>query len=373
MPGIVHARRWVSSKDNRYYSYIDYIDRDEATRNFKFEDFSLYNDYMGNSKKSGSLFTDDKDFLTEKEVKELKGLFAEAQKNKSYMWQDVFSFENEWLEEQGLYDRKTNRVDTKKIMEAVRNSMRDMIGNENFETLIWSASLHYNTNHIHVHVASVELNPTRYTYESGFMQYKNLYKMKSKFANTLIDRDKEHKAINDIMRESIIQNKKTTHIYKDIEIKKMVSEIIKKLPEDKRQWHYNYNSLSEVRPMLDMLTRYYINNYRQKEFEELEKCLDEESEFLKNVYGEGQKFFYKNYKKNKIDELYMRMGNTLLKEIKKDIDTQKEKKDFKNNSHNIILTKKDIRRLKKIFDKEFDQIKNEMAYERLRNEIEYSY
>ncbi|MBS6502182.1 MAG: hypothetical protein KH415_11230 [Clostridium sp.] len=371
MVGIVHKRRWVKSNDNRFSSYIDYIDRDEATRNYKFEDFSLYNDYMGNPKKSGNLFTDDKNFLTEKERMNLKELFLEAQNNNSIMWQDVFSFDNEWLEEQGFYDSRTRSVDEKKIIEAVRNSMRDMIANEKFETLVWSASLHYNTDNIHVHIASVELKPTRYKYEDGFMSYKNLYKMKSKFANTLIDRSKEHKQINDIIRNSIIENKRVSHIYKDLEIRNMVIEIIKKLPEDKRQWHYNYNSLQEVKPILDKLTKYYINNYKKEEFKELEKILNEESEFLKKVYGEGNKFFYKNYKENKIKELYMRMGNTILKEIKNDIKTQENLQFHKFSSKNIIITKKDIRKLKKVFDTDFEKIKNEMAYERLQKDIQY--
>ncbi len=40
---------------------------------------------------------------------------------------------------------------------------------------------------------------------------------------------------------------------------------------------------------------------------------------------------------------------------------------------NIILTGKDIRRLKKVFDKDFEKIKNELAYEKLQREIENSY
>lgn len=123
MPGIVHMRQWVKSNSEKFSTYINYIDREEAVRNYKIEDYSLFNDYMGNPKKSGSLFTDDKDFLTENERRELKNLFSQAQRNNSCMWQDVFSFENEWLEEQGLYNSRTGVVDEKKVIEAVRNSM----------------------------------------------------------------------------------------------------------------------------------------------------------------------------------------------------------------------------------------------------------
>lgn len=375
MVGIVHKRKWVKSSSEKFSSYINYIDREEAVRNYKLEEYSLFNDYMGNPKKCGNLFTSEKDYLTEDERKELKRCFSIAQENGSFMWQDVFSFDNEWLEKQGMYDRRTGALDEKRIMEAVRNAMAEMIERENFDSLIWSASMHFNTDNIHVHIASVELNPTRYTKEDGFMQYKNLYRMKSKFANTLIDRSKEQKKINDIMRNNIINGKKEISFNKDIEMKRLVTEIIKRLPEDKRQWQYGYNSFHEVKPLLDELTSYYIKNYKKDDFEELIKSLDTEEEYLKEVYGEGEKHFYKNYKKNKIDELYYRMGNAFLREIKTEVINKNHSKSFIKNhaSINIILNAKDIKRLKKVFDKDFEKIKNELAYERLQREIEYSH
>lgn len=375
MVGIVHKRKWVKSSSEKFSSYINYIDREEAVRNYKLDEYSLFNDYMGNPKKCGNLFTSDRDFLSEDESKKLKRCFSIAQENGSFMWQDVFSFDNEWLEKHGMYDRRTCALDEKRLMEAVRNSMTEMIERENFDSLIWSASMHFNTDNIHIHIASVELNPTRYTKEDGFMQYKNLYRMKSKFASTLIDRSKEHKEINDIMRNNIINGKKEISFYQDIEMKRLVTEIIKRLPEDKRQWQYGYNSIHEVKPLLDELTSYYIKNYKKDDFEELIKSLDTEEEYLKEAYGEGEKHFYKNYKKNKIDELYYRMGNALLREIKTEvINKNHSKSSIKNHARiNIILNTKDIKRLKKVFDKDFEKIKNELAYERLQREIEYSH
>ncbi len=375
MVGVVHKRKWVDNSSNKFNSYIDYIDRDEAVRNYKLEEYSLFNDYMGNPKKSGNLFTSDKDYLNEDERKKLKRCFSIAQEKGSIMWQDVFSFDNDWLEKYGMYDKRTGALDEKRIMEAVRNSMSEMILGEKVDSLIWSASMHFNTDNIHVHIASVELNPTRYVFNDGFMNYKSLYRMKSKFANTLIDRSKEQKEINDIIRNNIINGKKEISFHNDIEMKRLVTEIIKKLPEDKRQWQYGYNSLNAVKPLLDELTSYYIKNYKKDDFENLIKFLDNEEEYLKELYGEGEKYFYKNYKKNKIDELYYRMGNALLREIKTEVIKKNDSKSFIKNysSTNIILTAKDIKRLKKVFDKDFEKIKNELAYERLQREIEYSH
>lgn len=148
-PAIVHRVRWVAPKGSKFNKYIKYMDRDEATRNFKFDEFSLYNDYMGNPKKSGSLFTNEKDFMSKKEVRELKKKFELSQKRKSMMWQDVFSFNNDWLIEHGYLNPKTNVLDEKKIRSAIRKSMSELVKEKENNNLIWSASIHYNTKHIH--------------------------------------------------------------------------------------------------------------------------------------------------------------------------------------------------------------------------------
>lgn len=45
--------------------------------------------------------------------------------------------------------------------------MNELIKKEGFDNLLWSGSLHYNTDNIHVNVASVEINPTRKGRERG--------------------------------------------------------------------------------------------------------------------------------------------------------------------------------------------------------------
>lgn len=125
-PGVVHKAKFVSGNGKEFHNYIDYIDRDEATRNYVFNDFSLFNDYMGNPEKSGSLFTADKDLLNNKEKKVLKEKFKLAQKHGSLMWQDVFSL-YDWLVEQGYYDEKTNVLDEERLRAAIRRTMNNQM------------------------------------------------------------------------------------------------------------------------------------------------------------------------------------------------------------------------------------------------------
>ena len=60
-----------------------------------------------------------------------------------------------------LYDSKTGILDEAKMKEFTRKSVRKMLHNENLEHAVWSASFHYNTDNIHIHVAVVEPIPMR--------------------------------------------------------------------------------------------------------------------------------------------------------------------------------------------------------------------
>ena len=373
MVGVIHKVRFIQSGSKKFNDYINYIGRDEATRASNFEKFSLYNDYMSNPEKLGSLFTEDKDFLSKEESDSLKDIFSLAQKNGSLMWQDVFIFDNEWLEKNGLYDSKSHTVDEEKVIAAVRSTMNELKKKENLDGLVWSASLHYNTDNIHVHIASVEPNPTR---ERGKRKPKTLVDMKSKFLNKLLDQQLEYKKINDIIRNNIIDKEDKITLKKDRQMKIMINDLLKELPQDKSLWNYNSNKIKSAIPKLDKLTDYYIKNYKADEYNNLIKELDKQENVLKEIYGNGK---YKEYKKNKIDELHVRMGNSILHELRSSIMEKEKAERYKKKkssyqSKGIInifnINSKDINNIKNIVGKDVDKAKNMSVYNRLQREIE---
>ena len=373
MVGVIHKVRFIQSGSKKFNDYINYIGRDEATRASNFEKFSLYNDYMSNPEKLGSLFTEDKDFLSKEESDSLKDIFSLAQKNGSLMWQDVFSFDNEWLEKNGLYDSKSHTVDEEKVIAAVRSTMNELKKKENLDGLVWSASLHYNTDNIHVHIASVEPNPTR---ARGKRKPKTLVDMKSKFLNKLLDQQLEYKKINDIIRNNIIDKEDKITLKKDRQMKIMINDLLKELPQDKSLWNYNSNKIKSAIPKLDKLTDYYIKNYKADEYNNLIKELDKQENVLKEIYGNGK---YKEYKKNKIDELHVRMGNSILHELRSSIMEKEKAERYKKKkssyqSKGIInifnINSKDINNIKNIVGKDVDKAKNMSVYNRLQREIE---
>lgn len=366
--GVVVISKFLISSNKKFKKYINYMGRDEAIRNEYFNRYSIYEDYMGNPEKTTGLFDSSSNCMSKKEKEYAQKLFEQAQKNGSVMWQDVFSFDNKWLEEQGIYDPLTGSLDENKIKNAVRKAIDYSLEKKDMkDTAIWNGAIHYNTDNIHIHVAICEPNPKT---TRGKRTQKTLDKMKSVFVNELLNSRENYKAINNSIRNNIVSPNEEK--MNDINLKRLAKKVIKNLPDDKRQWHYGYNTMKEANKYLDEMTEYYIKTYKRKEYEELLEKLDKQEQILKEAYGEGGREKYKDYKQNKIDELYQRMGNAFLTEIK-NIQLENKKtynKPFKKRYNKTILSKKDINRINKALGNEVERAKNISYYEQLQQKID---
>lgn len=96
---------------NNYGFYVDYMDREDTKMEEKIEELnkvsdSIKNDtyiqYMENPLKTNNVFNGGSQSLSKDEIKKIKESFVESQKNESPMWQQVFSFDNQFLKESGL-------------------------------------------------------------------------------------------------------------------------------------------------------------------------------------------------------------------------------------------------------------------------------
>ncbi|MEH7371219.1 MobP2 family relaxase [Priestia megaterium] len=382
-PGVVLKTKFVTSDKKAFQEYVEYVDRDDAKKDQEAHEklFSLYQDYMNNPNKTSSLFTERSDQLNEYEKEELKDLFERAQKNNSIMWQDVITFHNPWLQENGLYDAHSHTVDEKKLMDITRQSMKEMLKRERLDqSAIWSAAIHYNTDNIHIHIATVEPHPTR---NRGKRKPKTLDAIKSRVVSQILERGQEQKEINDLIRKNMVGSKKQDSSFKwrNRELKPLFLHIYNHLPEDKRQWQYSYNTLKPLRSSIDTLSEKYIQKYHAKEFEQFNKKLDQEVEVLRKAYGEGtfDKKRYEHYKQNKTDELYKRMGNAFLSEmreydrkqthIKKVLASSSGSKQ-KSYSANHLPVHVSLKKMERAFKSEYESWKNQQHYERLQKDIE---
>lgn len=377
----------VKKEKTSFKEYLNYMDRDETKRNEEvinkdeveeIMDYHLYNDYMGDNTKTTSLFTEHDDFVSEEKKEKLKEAFKKAQERGSVLWQDVVSFDNKWLEENGVYNPKKHELDETKIKDITRLAVKDLLDKNNINNNpVWSGAIHYNTDNIHIHLATVELNPP--TDQRRFRKLSTLEGVKSKYINKIMDRSQQHENINDIIRNKIVKDKKErkTFNFFDREFKKDFLQIYYALPENKRYWNYGYQNINHVKPQINELTKKYINKYYSKEFNELENKLDKEVEVLKKAYGEGKQGRYKKYKENKLDDLYKRMGNAFLSEMR---EYDKKINKINYSPTNYTYKMKEMKRnyamaqvkygLDRIVKSEIKNVSNQRAYEQLQRDIE---
>ncbi|MEH7284897.1 MobP2 family relaxase [Priestia megaterium] len=384
IPGVVLKTKFVTSDKKAFQDYVDYVDRDDAKKEQHTHEklFTLYQDYMDNPDKTSSLFTEQSNQLNDEEKKQLKKVFEKAQKHNSIMWQDVITFHNPWLQENGLYDADTHTVDEKKLMDITRESMKEMLKRERLnESAVWSAAIHYNTGNIHIHIATVEPQPTR---ERGKRKPKTLDAMKSTVVNQILNRGEQHQKINELIRNDMVGKKKqdSSLRWKNRDIQPLFLQIYNHLPEDKRQWQYSYRTLKPMKPFIDVLSQKYIEKYHRNEYQQLLGKLDKEVEELKKAYGEGKvdEKRYKDYKQTKIDDLYKRMGNAFLKEmkdydkqqqqIKKMVESKKQSKRPASFNQKVSMHFA-LKKMERAFKSEYDSWKNQQHYERLQKEIEH--
>ncbi|MDR5021428.1 hypothetical protein FOL75_05015 [Bacillus thuringiensis] len=402
-PGVVIKSQFVYSKndfsknhDKEFGDYIDYIGRKDAVEKEK-NDFSSYQDYMGNEAKTSSLFTKGEDVISLEGKIRLKEVFKKAQNNKSVLWQDVISFNNEWLEKHGIYDSKTKMLDEQKLKDVTRKAMDVMMTKERLrDTAIWSAAIHYNTDNIHIHVAMVEPIPSAGRIISkgrfkgmhrGKRKQKSIDAMKSKVVNSIMDRSEEYKKINDLIRNKIVKTKKDVSLSEKRKMKKLFIEVMKDLPEDKRQWQYNYNSISHVRDKIDQLSEMYIQKYHKKEFKELKDRLDNEMQVMKDAYGEGDedRKRYEQFGDTKIQDLYTRLGNAVLTEMKQ-VAKEQQQAQFKKRKESFSRGKRirsgfknrtnimrNLQNMNYQMSNEYEKWKNQRQYEQLQDEISNEY
>lgn len=233
----------------------------------------------------------------------------------------------------------------------------------------------------HIHIATVEPQPTR---ERGKRKPKTLDVMKSTVVNQILNRGEQHQKINELIRKDMVGKKKqdSSLRWKNRDIQPLFLQIYNHLPEDKRQWQYSYRTLKPMKPFIDVLSQKYIEKYHRTEYQQLLGKLDKEVEELKKAYGEGKvdEKRYKNYKQTKIDDLYKRMGNAFLKEmkdydkqqqqIKRMIESRKQSKRPANFNQHVSMHFA-LKKMERAFKSEYESWKNQQHYERLQKEIEH--
>lgn len=414
-PAVILKSDFIIGKNNtqQYRNYIRYIGRDDAKSKtiehvqsaIDEKEFEGYLDYLNRDKaknhfineNSESLFNDKQDTLNRNDRLQISKSFNEAQKNGAVLWRDVYSFDNEWLKENGFLNDGV--LNEKEIKNATRNAMKKCFDEEKLnEHGFWVGGIHYNTDNIHVHVASTEKINTREIikykrYDDQNNEYeveepkgkrlkKTEDKMKSSFINALTNREMSLEKMSQLRYS--LHHSITIDKY-NLKQHKLLKEIQKQLPKEKTQWQYNNKNVKHVQPLIDEYTHNYMNKHHKSEFNEYKQLVKDDSEYNKALYGEGkkEKDRYKNSEAYKMQDLNSKMGNALLKELKKQsTKTQKtyeaynDKQIHQDRTKNIKsyhrpqITRYDLYKIKNAFNDHRRKHEVENENQRLERKIE---
>lgn len=430
MVGITLINTFVTSdmmkKENKSFSYyaVEYVGRDEATNPEEFPNKKLYSDYMAkymdNPDKTYGLFSETEDFINPERKKEYIASFNKAQENGNILYKPIISFDTDWLIDNGLYDEVNEILYEDKLRIYTRKMVKDIIQNENLGNPIWTAAIHKNTEHFHIHISLAELDPIRdkeqfiqyekYKDKNGKYRYKTIKNevtgkyeripLRDKNGNLIIREEfkgkwkkrtvesakrtfvsevfKDNKInieIKDIVREKILLEAKRKQIFDIFDFQEDFKRLIDILPDDKRLWQYGRkNLLKDAIPLIDKMSKRVMDIYFKDEFQELLKLLEIQDEKYKKAYGE----INNNYRENSISDLYKRLGNIILNEAKQYDKTQKELQKSNINERNKLRRFKSscnslrysLYQIKKATRKTLDNLKNQAAYERMITEME---
>ena len=378
-PKIITKSEFEQANNKQSFSnYVNYVKREETQNNYDSEfKHDVYLHYVFDESKTQSMFNNEQNFMNDDDISKLKNSFKNAQKNNGIMWKEVISFDNETLIKEGLYDDKTKLLDEQKFRTSTRKMIAKFEDKEGLKNNFkWGASIHYNTDNIHIHVAGVEDKVTR---ERGKIKQSTIDDMKSTFANNLFDISGERKAINEFIRDRVVKGIKEDTLSFDKTFKKQYQKIYDQLKDiPLNQWNYNNNSLKYIRPEIDKLSDMYIQKNHPKDYEEFKDKLEQQSQIYKSTYGE--KSNYKNYVNTKLDDLYSRSGNTILKNMKQYHYRSNEINQFKNKPNNNSKTANNLSfrnkfKTKISLNNNLNQLKNNLKkdFETEKNIREYDY
>lgn len=374
MPAILlMSKATQSNGSSKFGGFVGYIGREDAfklkeltekeVKNIILNDgeknnyaFRNYIYYEKNPLKASGLFDRDTDFLTAFQQKNLVRKINQAEKNGSPLFQDVISFDNKFLEENHIYNANSGYLNEAKLKQSIRKGMDYMLKKEGFKlnkNTVWAAAIHRNTDNIHVHIATTEINTTRpriFIEGTDKEPAHYEYKIKRKF-NSL--KTMKHIVLQNVMDSKTLEkhNELLNRIdEKSREIKEQTIEklgqdkvsirgIVRALPNSRKLWRYNSNAVS-MKPAQEKVNGYVdklLKGELAPHYKVFTRLVNNQNDMYKELYGKTDRD-----QNIKFDRLKEQMANGIYKEIKKEFN------DIEKNENSIFTNNFDPDTLDKI-------------------------
>ena len=319
------------------YDYLEYMERPEAfnpayhlndeynpKNRYKGGDFLTY---MSNEEKSDGLFDNEKDRLTQTDKEKYRHLERVSRDEGCPKYFGVVSFDNQFLLKHGILTQRGDghfNLDVKKLKELGRLGINKMISeNSKFDVdnVFWNAAIHTNTDNIHIHYSICEYHRkedrkiTQKGNKQDCIDVKAFNALKSAIANRIIGNEhvKQLTALRDVIRKGV----------KAFGPKEQLFELLTQLPKNvlkssKQKCGYNSGYVKRYRPLIDSITDSAIRS--DPELFRMGKLFSEMTEksqlLYKQTYGVGNQALYKNFRKNKMNDLKERCGNEVLNAVR---------------------------------------------------------
>lgn len=309
--------------------YIDYMTRKKAI--LENEESEIVNGAFSNRKR----------FITKKDVKEIKDSVIEAKNNGSVMFQDVISFQNDFLEKEGYYNSKSGQLNENILYEATKGMMGKLKEKEDLNDPFWFATIHRNTDNIHIHVTCMERKNTREIMEyEGVLQARGKRKQSTlddmifKFGSKMLNRTNEFEKISSLRKDVPLEIKQTVkdcliqmYVENNNGTEQHLEKYLKELKEEIPITTKGYNELpQETKAKIDLVTEHLTKDSpKRKEYEKMTKEIDQ---LYQDTYG--KRYSPNEYYENRKSDFNARMGNAVVSQIK--LINQSEEKGLKNNS-----------------------------------------
>ena len=312
--------------------------------------------------------------LTERQVLDMQQAFNRGQANGSVLFEDVVSFNNDFLAKMGIYDPSINHLNEDTLVKAGRAMMTTMQDAEGLNNVQWMASFHRNTKHVHIHFASVEqintrelvmIAPTKdgeleMIQPRGKRKQSTIDRMKSTFAGELVDRTREREMISEL-RNGLIKNIRTM-LSEEREPTDKMLELYQRLPEKRSQWSYAYLH-DDRKDLLDDIVKDLMQD--DPKYDEYQRSVAKSHEIDVSLYGHSERES-KNYEQNKQADLDRRLGNQVLKYLKNVDDGVKQSGATPQSQR--PLSKEFLEDFAKGLDEEQQKTRREEQQRRIRRE-----
>ncbi|WP_124098199.1 relaxase MobL [Ruminococcus sp. Marseille-P6503] len=336
-PGIIFSLGFEYNWKIGGYDFLEYMERPEAFNpiyhlNDEFNPQNRYKGgdfltYMSNEEKSDGLFDNEKDRLTQTDKQRYRRLERVSRDEGCPKYFGVVSFDNQFLLEHGILTQRGDghfNLDVKKLKELGRLGINKMISeNSKFDAdnVYWNAAIHTNTDNIHIHYSICEYHRkedrkiTQKGNKQDCIDVKAFNALKSAIANRIIGNEhvKQLTELRDIIRKGV----------RAYGPKEQLLKLMMQLPENvlkssKQKCGYNSGYVKRYRPLIDSITDSAIRS--DPELFRMGKLFSEMTEksqlLYRKTYGVGNQALYKNFRKNKMNDLKERCGNEVLNAVR---------------------------------------------------------